>query len=238
MRVRAISKTTLLCIAVAACGREEQQPAMEQITADTTPVAAQPPPLSDSQALAVLMALSAAGSAAATDTLELIVIPEVRRYLRVVRADHTALQAELQVIADSLQLAPEPHEAAERLRAAAAEARATLDQQSSGSAAAVALEQQIRLNTLFLGALDSAVMRGSRQELLAQYATAVRPTVSAHLQRAQQLEQLLRTQQLAVRPTRVIPARAALDTPPRPRPAAVVTGVRPRPDTLSRRPEM
>jgi len=234
MRVRANGRVSLLCLVLAACGGAGEQ-VEEQVVADTSTAPPQPAPLSDAQALDVLQALSAAGEEAARDSLELISAPEARRYLNVVRADHQALRAELRVIADSLQLSPEPHEAGDRIRAAAQDARTLLGQQSYGAADTVALEQQVRLHSLFLAALDSAVTRGVRQELLAQYATAVRPTVRAHLLRAEQLERLLREQALARSTARAArPSAAALDTPPRPRPAAIETGRRVRQDTVPR----
>jgi predicted outer membrane protein len=225
----------LLCLLLVACGRGGEQTAEEP--ADTSTVVPPPPPLSNNQALDVLMALSAAGVEAAAGGPGQIATPDVRRYLGVVRADHTALQAELKAIADSLQLSPEPHEAGDRVRTAARDARSAIDQQGYGTADAVALEQQVRLHSLFLAMLDSAVLRGSRQQLLAQYATAVRPMVSAHLQRAEQLERLLQSQPPTAPPTGAsgTPTAAAIDTPPRPRPASIDTGRRPRPDTVPQR---
>lgn len=220
---------TLLCLGLVACrrGGEEQ---VQRPAPDTTAAAPEAPPLSDNQALDVLMAMSAAGADAAANVPETIAASEVRRYLGVVRADHQALQAELKLIADSLQLAPEPHPTGEHLRAAAQDARMVLGQQAYGAADQAALQQEIKLNTLFLGALDSAVLRGPRQQLLAQYAKAVRPTVSAHLQRAEQLERLLRERPPAARPVEARPA--PIDTPPRPRPAAIELGRKIPPDTV------
>ena len=233
MAARDYGTVTLLCLALAACGRGGQEVA-DRTAPDTLTTVPEEPPLSDSQALDVLMAMSAAGVRAADSVPEAVATPEVRRYLNVVRADHQALLAELKVIADSLQLAPEPNPAGEQLRAAAQDARLLLAQQAYGAADAATLQQQVRLNALFLGVLDSSVMRGARQRLLAQYATAVRPTISAHLQRAEQLERLLAERPTPVR-SATRPRTTPIDTPPRPRPAALELGRRPPPDTVPAR---
>jgi predicted outer membrane protein len=232
MSAHSTRKLVLLCLLLAACNRDEEQPA-EQLAEDTAALPPPPAPLSDNQALDVLMAMSSAGVEAASAPTEQITTAEVRRYLGVVRADHTALQAELKVIADSLQLVPETHAAGDRVRAAARDGLAVVGQQT-GPADVAALEQQVRLHRLLLGVLDSAVLRGPRQPLLAQYAGAVRPTVSAHLQRGEQLARLLASRP-PVSPVRSRPTPAPMDTPPRPRPAAIETGRRPRPDSTTRR---
>jgi predicted outer membrane protein len=218
---------------LAGCNRNGEQ-VNEESAEDTTSLAPPPAPLSDNQALDVLMALSSAGVEAASAPVEQITTAEVRRYLGVVRADHTALQAELKVIADSLKLVPQTHEAGDRVRTAARDARAEVAQQGTGPADVAALAQQVRFHGVLLEVLDSAVLRGPRQPLLAQYAAAVRPTVSAHLQRAQQLERLLASRP-PVTPVRSRPRAAPIDTPPRPRPAALELGRRPRPDSTTRR---
>ncbi|NJD09680.1 MAG: hypothetical protein FIB01_04265 [Gemmatimonadetes bacterium] len=215
-----------------ACGRGGKE-AADRPGADSAAAAPEEPQLSDNQALDVLMAMSGAGAEVAGNIPATVAAPEVRRYLNVVRADHVALQEELRLIADSLQLAPEPHPTGERMRAAAQDAQLVLGQQAYGAADLTALQQESKLNTLFLGALDSAVLRGPRQELLARYAKAVRPTISAHLQRAVQLETMLRERPTSPRAAAVRPA--PLDTPPRPRPAAIDVGRRTPPDTVPSR---
>jgi len=202
-------KLILLCLLLMACDRDRQEaPAVEP--ADTVVAAPVMEPLSDNEALDVLMALSTVAAGAAGTAPELVATPELRRYLNVVRADHQALAAELRIIADSLDLTPEAHATADRIRTIAT----PVDVPAEGEADATVMEQQITLQRLFLEALDSAVLRGPRNELLLQYATAMRPTVSAHLQRAEQLERLLRDR-----------ARAA-------RAAAAETGGAAQPDTL------
>lgn len=234
MRAHPTRKLLLALLLLTACGRGGEEPGGQNEEMDTSSVAPPPAPLTDNQALDVLLALSSAGVEAASIMPEQIGTPEVRRYLGVVRADHTALEAELKLLADTLQLVAEQHEAGDRVRAAAREAQAGANQQSPGQADGVALAQHVRFHTVVLGVLDSAVLRGPRQPLLAQYAAAVRPTVSAHLQRARQLQRLLAAQSTAPARSRdVTPTAAPIDTPPRPRPPAVVTG-RPRPDTTVR----
>ena len=229
MSAGACRTLTLLCAVLAACGRGRDAPP-EQAVPDTTTSPAEAP-LSDNQALDVLLALSNAGARAADSVPASVWTSEVRRYLGVVRTDHQALQAELQAITDSLQLAPEPHAAAERLSSAAQDSRMALSQQVEGSSDLAALQQQVKLHTMFLGTLDSAVLRGARQELLARYAKAVRPLVAAHLQRAEQLARLLRDRPPVPRAA-ARPAAPVIDTPPRPRPAALELGRRQPPDTV------
>lgn len=221
----------LACLLLAGCSRGEEATTPQQ-RADTVPAAPRVAALSDAEALDVLMALSTAGAETAGSATPLIAAPEARRYLSVVVADHLAAQAELQAIADSLQLSPGPHPAAIRLRTAAQESTAELAQLTYGGADLTLLQRQLQMHTLFLSVLDSAVLSEPRVELLAQYAQAFRPTVAAHRLRAEQLAQLLRERPVA---------RRAATSPPRPpppgdtlRPRLAIprdTGLRAPPDT-------
>jgi predicted outer membrane protein len=201
--------------------------------AEAVPPAEAAEPLSDNQALDVLLAVNATGASAAAAP-ELVSVPELRRYLNVVRSDHQALAAELRIIADSLELSPEPHPVGDRIRTVASPIAVPAD----GSSDEAVLRQQVALHRAFLGALDSAVLRGQRTELLAQFAAAMRPTVSAHLLRAEQLERLLRQREPVVRPqpgSTGSGARPAPGTSPAtvvPRPSVPETANAVRPDTL------
>jgi predicted outer membrane protein len=217
MAARTNWKLALLCgVLLAACrGADDEATPPGAGTADEVAPANRPEPLSDGAAVDVLMALSATGAGAAATGLEQVSTPEVRRYLSVVRADHQALTRELGIIVDTLDITPEPTPAAERLRAAAP-APVPLPGDSSAPRAggdAAVLEQQLALHRLFLAALDSAVLPGPRDTLVARYATALRPTVSAHLQRGEQLERLLRDRQAASGPPRPAVATAPVPTP-------------------------
>jgi putative membrane protein len=195
----------LLCLA--ACGGDDDEPG--EAAPRTQPVVQRPriEPLSDGEALAVLSALSASAAEAARAPAELVASPELRRLVNVVRADHTALEAELAEIADSLQITPADHQAAGRIRAAAQQAVTESAQLEWGSADAAVLRQQLNLNRILLAVLDSTVLPGMQASLLQQYAAAVRPAVAAHLQRAEQLEVLLRERAaVAPKPQPVTPA--------------------------------
>lgn len=224
MALRELVTLNVLLLGLAACGGNGEV-SQEQAPADTAAVTPRQAPVSDNQALDVLSEISAAGSGAARAALTSATNPEVRRYLSVVLADHEALQRELAAIADSLQLPPEPSPVAQRLRSAAQDAAAQLMQPGTADEAGV-LRQQVRLHTMFLGALDSTVLRTTRQQLVAQYATAMRPTVAAHLERAKQLERMFAEEPAAG--TSASRATVSADTATRPRPA----NVRERPDTV------
>lgn len=204
----------VLLLSLAACGGEEEGPGEAE---PQTQVVAERPriePLSEGEALAVLAALSGGAVEAARAPAELVVSPELRRLVNVVRADHAALDAELAEIADSLQITPAEHQAASRIRAATQQAVTESAQLEWGSADAAVLRQQLNLNRLLLAVLDSTVLPGMQASLLQQYAAAVRPAVQAHLQRAEQLEILLRSRAAAAPPPRpVTPAPADTVTP-------------------------
>lgn len=218
-RGRATALVLLLCLT--ACGGDDDEPA--EAAPRSQPVAPTPriEPLSDAEALAVLSALSGGAAEAARAPVELVVSSELRRLVNVVRADHAALEAELAEIADSLQITPTEHEAAGRIRSAAQQAVTESAQLEWGSADAAVLRQQLNLNRMLLAVLDSTVLPGMQPSLLQQYAAAVRPAVAAHLQRAEQLEVLMRNR----------PAVAPTPQPATPAPVDTVAPAPPQPDT-------
>lgn len=183
----------LLCAVLAGCGGDDDAEVDEG--ARTQPVEAAPriEPLTDAQAVGVLSAMSTAAVEAARTPAPLIARPELRRLVDVVRADHQALQAELKAISDSLQVTPVEHAAAARVRSAGQAAMLDTAQAEYGTADETVLQQQIELLTTLLSVMDSVVLPGLQQQtLVTQYARASRPTLAAHLQRARQLELLLR----------------------------------------------
>lgn len=178
--------------------------------------------LTAGEALAILGAVhqgSAAFAAAAADS---VADAELRRLLRVMRVDHEALQAELSAIADSLGVTPATHPEAERVRSAAREATVTLSTAAGGGDQAI-LQRQIEFQESVLNLLDSTVVPGTREPLLTRFVAAARPTLGAHLQRAHQVETLVRE-----RGSR--PAAGITPSAPTPAPATPPTETQPEPE--------
>lgn len=214
MGFRSRHTLVLLCAVLAGCGGDDE--AEVDASAQSQPVEAAPriEPLTDAQAVGVLTAISTVAADAAQAPAPLIATPELRRLLEVVRADHQALQAELKAISDSLKITPAEHEAAMRVRSAAQAAVLDTAQTEYGAADETVLQQQIELLTTLLTVMDSVVLPGLQQQtLVTQYARASRPTLAAHLQRARQLELLLREPVRTAAPPATTP-RPQVVTPP------------------------
>lgn len=236
MSVRTRIGTALLGAALLACGGVGD--ADEEQAAPPVPER-QVVVLAEGEALAILDAVHQGAGAYARAAQDSVNHPELRRLLRVIRVDHEALRAELQAIADSLRITPALHPAAQEVQSAAQDAVRALA--AAGRVDETVLRSEIELQETILTVLDSTLLPGTRQPLLAQYAAAARPTLGAHLQRARQIEVLLqeRAAELARRPAPgLTPSRPATPATqpsgeagaptPRPTPPAPA---QPRPDT-------
>jgi predicted outer membrane protein len=206
----------ILGSALGACANDDDD------ARDGTGVEARPAPtqrvvaLSDAEAVGILDALHAGAAEYSTTARDSVSDPELRRLLAVMRADHRALSEELRAIADSLKVAPAAHPVADRVRVAIQDATAALSGAAGGSTDAAILQREIELQEVLLNVLDSTVVPGTRQPLLAQFVAAGRPTLGAHLQRARQLESGIReraaTAAAGIRPATVPPAARPEET--------------------------
>jgi predicted outer membrane protein len=209
-----------------ACGGDEREPAEDGVPAPAAPRVVE---LTPGEAVAVLNALHGGAAQYAETALDSVSDAELRRLLRVVSADHEALLAEVGAIADSLGVTADTHPAAERVRGAAEDATAALSSTAGGSTDVAVLQRQIEYQTLLLAVLDSTVVPGTREPLLARFLAAARPTLSAHLQRAHQIETEVQ-ERVAAAAAQPAPTAAPEVEPaqPQPEPAA-----EPAPDTAS-----
>lgn len=208
-----------------ACGGDEGEAVEDRAPA---PAAPRIVPLTPGEAVAVLSALHGGAAQYARTALDSVSDAELRRLLQVVRADHEALLAELGAIADSLKVSAGTHPAAERVRSAAEDATAALSSAAGGSTDVAVLQRQIEYQTLMLGVLDSTVVPGTREPLLARFLSAARPTLSAHLQRAHQIEAGVQERVAAAAAQPAAAAPQGEPAQPQPEPAA-----EPAPDTMS-----
>lgn len=223
----------LLC-AVAGCGGgDDGEVEDEGAQTETVQAAAPVEPLTTPAAVGVLNVMSVGAAQAAAAALPSVTTGELRRLLAVVRSDHEALQKELAAISDSLQVAAVDHPAAMRVRAASQEAVSQLAGAAEGAGADQAvLQRQIQLHTTLLAVLDSTVLPGLEPSLVAEYARAMRPAVAAHLQRAHQIEVLLRQRPAPTTPTAATPTQ----TTPAPSQGAPAPTARPEPAVIDTTP--
>lgn len=178
--------------------------------------------LADGETLAILDALHEGAAGYAAVAVDSVMDAELRRLLRVMRTDHQALRAELGAIADSLGLQPDVHQVADQVRRTAQDATDAVSGAAGGGSDGSVLQRQIEFQESLLGVLDSTVIPGTRQPLLAQFIAAARPTLGAHLQRAHQIEALLR-ERAAAAPVPTAVARPATPAPAEPEPTATPT---------------
>lgn len=227
----------LLCAVVGCGGGEDGELDDADADAETVEAAPQVQPLATPEAVGVLSVMSQGAAQAAAAALPMVSTGELRRLLTVVRSDHQALQAELEAIRDSLQVTALDHPAAMRVRAAAQAAVAQLAGTVEGAVEGVGadeavLQRQIQLHSTLLAVLDSTVLPGIEPSLVAEYARAMRPAVAAHLQRAHQIETLLRQRpvQAPATATPAVPSQPTQPEETRPEPAVMDTTPAP-PDT-------
>ncbi len=203
--------------------------------------------LTEPQVIGALLAATEALVVADSAALGVVTAPSVYRYADVLRVDHRAIGAEIKAVADTMKVAGERSPLSERLAATAGELRTALGDTTADRSAGF-VSGQIAMQRALIGAMDSMMIPSATTPALRQVLQDLRPAMVAHLQRAEQLKQILATAAAAPRPTaaRISPdsARAPGDTtgtvpvPVPVRPPVRPDTVRVPPDTIPRRLEV
>lgn len=152
--------------------------------------------LSEGEIVGVVLGVSNALAAADSAAIAMIESPGINRYAVVMRADHRAIAQEMRAVADTIKVTGLQSATAERLRSEAA-AITTLLADTAVDRASAFVDAQVLMQRHLLGAMDSVLIPGSRTPALRQVLTDLRPAMVAHLQRAEQLKQILATSETA-----------------------------------------
>jgi predicted outer membrane protein len=183
------------------------------------------PALTEGQIVGALVATTRAltlSDSLAADAIESI---GVKSYAIVLRADHRAIGDEIQAVADTIKVGAQTSPIADRLRNEASSIAAVLTD-STVSHTSAFVDAQIEMQKHLIGAMDSAFLPAARTPALRQVLQDLRPAMVAHLQRGEQLKQILVTAAAAASATPRVAARISPDSARKPTDSTAVGGVR------------
>jgi predicted outer membrane protein len=184
--------TTALALAVllAAAGCKGRKSDRNATSSSASPNETATAPLTEGQIIGALVATT--GALAASDSVAAAGIesPGVKAYAVVLRADHRAIGEEIRAVADTIKVGPQVSTVADRLRDEASKIGAALNDSTVDHAPAF-IDAQIEMQKHLIGAMDSAFIPAAKTPALRQVLQDLRPAMVAHLQRGEQLKQIL-----------------------------------------------
>ena len=185
--------TTLLALVVLillpACNRNGKDKAGNSQATSSAPVVK---PLSEGEIVGVMTATTEALVQADSTAAALIESPGINSYAVVLRSDHRAIAQEVRAVADTIKVVGASSPVADRLRAEAAAIVTTLADTTIERGPAF-VDAQIEMQKHFIGAMDSLLIPAAKTPALRQVLQDLRPAIVAHLQRGEQLKQILAT---------------------------------------------
>lgn len=176
----------LLLVALPACGGDDETDDTPEAAGTDTVAAARAPLFPEAEAVAVLRALGDVAAAQARAAREVSQNDDVLRYAAVVSADHRG-------IAELIKIEPRDNAMSTAIRANGDSiTRALLA--LPGGFNNTYIEEQVRNSQQALAVLDTAVIPSVRDSATRTLLAQIRPTLAAHVQRAQQILAVRRQQ--------------------------------------------
>ena len=176
----------LAVLVVGACAQSSQA------TPDARATAAAAAPLTDANIAAIVVAANNADIGYAELALARGTNEEVKRFARLMIADHGGVNTAARELVTRLGVTPEDNEASLDLRDDAEATRDTLRELSGAAFDSAYRANEGRYHPTLLGTSDSALIPGAKNADLRELLVGTRPAVEAHLRLAEQIRDGLR----------------------------------------------
>jgi putative membrane protein len=192
----AFAAGAVVALVVTACGKKEANVADSTAAMDTTPPAAATPAsptLSDAQIAHIAVTANSVDSASGAIAKAKAKNAGVKEFAQMMVTDHGAINKKASELARKLSLTPEDNDTSRQLQRDADQARTSWNDKTGADFDRAYIDWEVQAHQSVLDQLDQTLIPGAQNAELKALLQSVRPTVSAHLERAKQLQTTLGT---------------------------------------------